>query len=121
MVKDAELHAEEDRKERERIEVRNEADNLLYSTEKSLKEYGDKISDDEKVKINSAMENLKKSMEDNDTESIKTNTQELQQAAYKLAEEMYKSTSAEQQEGSTEEQTAPKDDGVEDADFEVVD
>jgi molecular chaperone DnaK len=121
MVKDAELHAEEDRKERERIEVRNEADNLLYSTEKSLKEYGDKISDDEKAKINSAMENLKKSMEDNDTESIKTNTQELQQAAYKLAEEMYKSTSAEQQDGSTEEQAAPKNDGVEDADFEVVD
>jgi molecular chaperone DnaK len=129
MVKDAELHAEEDKKERERIEVRNEADSLLYSTEKSLKDYGDKISDDEKAKIESAMEDLKSAMASDTVEEIKAKTEALQQAAYKLAEEMYKATAAQQ--GAADDagagtadtgESGPKsDDGVEDADYEVVD
>lgn len=122
MVKDAEIHAEEDKKERERVEVRNEADSLLYSTEKSLKEYGDKISEEEKSAIESAMESLKEAMSSGSVEEIKSNTEALQQAAYKLAEEMYKATAAE----SAEDEEAPQDstdhgDDVEDADFEVVD
>ncbi len=127
MVKDAELHAEEDRKEREKIEVRNEADNLLYSTEKSLKEYGDKISAEEKSNIEQALEELKSAMASDDVETIKAKTEALQQAAYKLAEEMYKAT-ASQGEGATEEAptdsqstTSDNDDNVEDADYEVVD
>ena len=127
MVKEAEMHAEEDKREREKIEVRNEADSLLYSTEKSLKDYGDKISSDEKSKINEAMEALKSAMTSGIVEDIKSKTEALQQAAYKLAEEMYKAN-ATQGEGATEEaptdsnsSTSGKDDNVEDADYEVVD
>ncbi|MGI6466168.1 MAG: molecular chaperone DnaK [Sphaerochaetaceae bacterium] len=123
MVKDAELHAEEDRKEREKIEVRNEADSLIYSTEKSLKDYGDKISEEERGKINTALEDLKGSLSSDNIDEIKSKSEALQQAAYKLAEEMYKST--EQQGEDAQDATATddndKDDGVEDADFEVVD
>jgi molecular chaperone DnaK len=89
MVKDAEIHAEEDRLERQRIEARNEADNLIYSTEKSLKEHGDKISQQEKANIDSALEDLKGVLSNNNVEEIKAKTEALQQAAYKLAEEMY--------------------------------
>jgi len=130
MVKEAELHAEEDKKERERIEVRNEADSLLYSTEKSLKDYGDKISSDEKAKIEHAMQELKDTMSSGSVEEVKSKTEALQQAAYKLAEEMYKATSAQQgaagDQGTAGAQDASShgkktDDGVEDADFEVVD
>ncbi|MDD3822540.1 MAG: molecular chaperone DnaK [Sphaerochaetaceae bacterium] len=130
MVKEAELHAEEDKKERERIEVRNEADSLLYSTEKSLKDYGDKISSDEKAKIEHAMQELKDTMSSGSVEEVKAKTEALQQAAYKLAEEMYKATSAQQgaagDQGTAGAQDASShgkktDDGVEDADFEVVD
>jgi molecular chaperone DnaK len=128
MVKDAELHAEEDKKERERIEVRNEADSLLYSTEKSLKDYGDKISDEEKSKIESAMADLKSAMSSDSLEEIKSKTEALQQASYKLAEEMYKATAAQQgaagqdDAASSDDTTKSKnDDGVEDADYEVVD
>ncbi len=122
MVKDAELHAEEDKREREKVEVRNEADSLYYSTEKSLKEYGDKISDEEKAKIEQAMSDLKGVMESDSVDQIKEKTEALQQAAYKLAEEMYKATAAEQAPEGDE--TSPKDDSddnVEDADYEVVD
>ncbi len=129
MVKDAELHAEEDKKEREKIEVRNEADNLYYSTEKSLKEYGDKISDTEKANIEQAMADLKAVMSSDDIEDIKAKTEALQQAAYKLAEEMYKATAAPQAEpgegpdadSSSSTTGKDEDDGVEDADYEVVD
>ncbi len=128
MVKDAEVHAEEDKKERERIEVRNEADNLLYSTEKSLKEYGDKISAEDKSAIEQAMEELKAAISTNDIDQIKAKNEALQQSAYKLAEEMYKASAAQQ--GEQAEGAAPsgddtssskKDDNVEDADYEVVD
>ncbi len=128
MVKEAELHAEEDRKERERIEVRNEADSLLYSTEKSLKDYGDKISADEKGSIESAMSDLKSAMSSDSVERIKEKTEALQKAAYKLAEEMYKATAAAGQAEAAQEpgqgssaNNTKKNDGVEDADYEVVD
>jgi len=126
MVKDAELHAEEDKLERERIEVRNEADNLLYSTEKSLKEYGDKISSEDKAKIESSMEDLKHTMTNGTPAEIKAKVEALQQAAYKLAEEVYKSSAAQQQAAGEQTEKASstdtkKDDGVEDADYEVVD
>lgn len=128
MIKDAELHAEEDKKEREKIEVKNEADSLYYSTEKSLKEYGDKISDSEKANIEQAMADLKSAMSSDSVKDIKAKTEALQQAAYKLAEEMYKATAAQQ--GEPGEDSDPQtssstksdeDDGIEDADYEVVD
>lgn len=122
MVKDAELHAEEDKREREKVEVRNEADSLYYSTEKSLKDHGDKISEEEKAKIEQAMRDLKGVMDSGSVDEIKAKTEALQQAAYKLAEEMYKATAAQQ--APEGEETSPNDDSndnVEDADYEVVD
>jgi molecular chaperone DnaK len=94
MVKDAEIHAEEDKKARESAETRNAADSLLYATEKSLTDYGDKVSDEEKDKIKAASEDLKKSLEGDDLEDIKQKTEALQQASYKLAEEVYKTQGA---------------------------
>jgi molecular chaperone DnaK len=125
MVKDAEIHAEEDKKEREKIEVRNEADSMMYTTEKSLKEHGDKISESDRSAIEEALESLKQALSSDNLEEIKSKTETLQQAAYKLAEEMYKSTAADQQaqddDASDSSDQDKGDDGVEDADFEVVD
>ena len=99
MVKDAELHADEDKRTRERAEVRNEADTLVYTTEKSLSDYGDKLTAEERDKVESALSDVKSYLESNaaeqfDTEELKTKTEALRQAAYKLAEEMYKNAQA---------------------------
>ncbi len=131
MVREAEAHAEEDKKIRARIDARNEADSLIYSTEKSLKDYGDKISSEDKAKIESAVTDLKQVMENQEAsaEEIKAKNEALQQASYKLAEEVYKQSAAaqgadpsqaQQQDASTSNSKQSKD-GVEDADFEVVD
>jgi len=93
MVKEAEAHAEEDKRERERAEVHNEADSLIYSTEKSLKDYGDKIGAADKEAIDKASKELRKAMEGQDVEAIRQKTETLKQASYKLAEEMYKNAS----------------------------
>ncbi len=127
MVKDAELHASEDKKEREKIEVRNEADNLIYSTDKSLKEFGDKVSESDRAAIEQAKADLSAVLEHGDAAEIKTKIEVLQQASYKLAEEIYKQSAADQQgggqaEGTQAQQQEPSNkDNVEDADFEVVD
>ncbi|MFO7731088.1 MAG: molecular chaperone DnaK [Spirochaetia bacterium] len=141
MVKEAEEHAEEDKTAREKIEVRNEADSLIYSTEKSLSDYGDKIGDEEKQKIESAKDELKKAMEADDLEEMRSKMEALKQASYKLAEEVYKQTGGQEQEGATGaagaaggasagaaeggEQSAGTESGsgenVEDVDYEVVD
>jgi len=89
MVKEAELHAEEDRKEKERVETINEADTLIYSTEKSLKDFGDKLPEDEKRKIEAAIEDLKKAMESGIIDRYQAKSEALAQASHKLAEEMY--------------------------------
>ena len=94
MVKEAEANAESDKKEREKIEARNEADSLIYQTEKSLKEMGDKVNSADKQKIEDAVAALKRSLEGGDTADIKAKTESLQQAAYKIAEEMYKQQGA---------------------------
>ncbi|MBT1073896.1 molecular chaperone DnaK [Geobacter grbiciae] len=95
MVREAESHAAEDKKKRELIEARNHADTLAYSTEKSLKEYGDKIGDDEKKKIEEAVAALRKAMEGDDVDAIKQATDALTQASHKLAEAVYAKTQAE--------------------------
>lgn len=89
MVRDAEAHSAEDKKRRELIENRNQADSLIYSTEKSLKEFGEKIDSAEKKKIEDAVAALKKTMEADNAEAIKKGTEELTQAAHKLAEAVY--------------------------------
>jgi len=130
MVKDAELHAEEDRKAKEMIEARNEADSLIYSTEKSLKEFGDKVSDSDKSAIENAEKELKTALEGDNVEEIRQKMEALKQASYKLAEEMYKQSGGQQtgqgasgadQAAGEGAQSASDDDSVEDADYEVVD
>ena len=126
LVKDAELHAEEDKKKRELIDARNMADSLIYSTEKSVKELGDKLDDATKSSIDQTVENLKKSLEGEDTEEIKRLTEELTKASHKLAETIYANANQEQQaQGQPGPEAgggdAPKDDDdVVDADFEEV-
>ncbi len=94
MVKDAEANAESDKKKREAIDVKNEADSMVYQTEKALKEYGDKVSADDKAKIEAACKELKDALTGDNTEDIKAKTEALKQASYKMAEEMYKSQGA---------------------------
>ena len=94
MVKEAEANAENDKKEREKVEVRNEADSMIYQTEKTLKEMGDKVNAADKQRIEDAVAALKKAIEGGDTADIKSKTEALQQAAYKIAEEMYKQQGA---------------------------
>ena len=123
MVRDAEAHADEDRKKREVIEARNHADSMVYSTEKSLKEFGDKIDAVEKGTIENKVAELKKVMESEDAEAIKKATDELAQSAHKLAEAMYAKTGGAEGEPAGAEHAGgskPKDDNVVDADFEEV-
>ena len=94
MVREAEAHAADDKKEREKAEIRNEADSLIYMTEKSLKDYGDKVSAADKATIEAGLADLKKAMEGQDLELMKQKTEALKQASYKLAEEVYKSAGA---------------------------
>lgn len=123
MVKDAELHAGDDKKKRELVEAKNQADSLVYSTEKSLKDNADKIDDETKTAIESALEELKKVMEGDDVEAINKAVEVLSQASHKLAEAMYAQAQAEEgaaaEEGATQEPAG--DDDVVDAEFEEVD
>lgn len=94
MVKEAEANAEADKRERERVEARNEADSLIYATEKSMSELGDKISGADKQKIQDAIAALKQALESDNVDNIKAKTEELKQASYKIAEEVYKQQQA---------------------------
>ncbi|MFP3958557.1 MAG: molecular chaperone DnaK [Spirochaetaceae bacterium] len=132
MVREAESHAEEDKRARQAAETRNEADNLIYSTEKSLSEFGEKISQEERDTVQSAVTALRQAMDDGDTAEIKGKMEELKQAAHKLAETAYQSASAEQQgnAGDTahgsetsggEDAGSAETEHAEDVDYEVVD
>jgi molecular chaperone DnaK len=94
LVKDAQAHTEEDKKRRKLAEAKNQADNLIYQTEKNLTEYGDKISPEDKTKIQDAVATLKKALEGSDAQAIESATQSLMTASHKLAEEMYKKASS---------------------------
>ncbi|MFA5324512.1 MAG: molecular chaperone DnaK, partial [Smithella sp.] len=93
LVKDAEMHAEEDKKRKELIEARNQADTMIYSVEKNIKEFGDKVDASEKSKIEDAIANAKKALEGDDIEAIKKTQDELMNVSHKLAEAMYAKTS----------------------------
>jgi molecular chaperone DnaK len=118
MVKDAEEHAEEDKKKRELVDAKNHADSLIFSTEKSLKEYGDKVSADEKKAIEDAIAALKSEIESENAENIKTKTEALMQASMKLGEAVYK---ASQQEAASAGGAASGDASSTDEDGKVVD
>ena len=118
MVKDAEAHAEEDKKQKEEVEVRNQTDSLCYSTEQTLNELGDKVSADVKSKAEAAIADAKKALEGSDIEAIKAAGESLQSVAYELAQVVY-ADAQQQTDGAAGAQ--PADDDVVDADYEVVD
>ena len=136
MVHEAEEHAEEDKKRKELVEARNQADTLIHTTEKNLAEYGDKVSDEEKASIEAALQALRDVQESDDVDGIKAKTDMLMQASMKLGEAMYKASQegegapdldmsgmggTDTPEGDAD--AAPSDDDatVVDADFEEVD
>ena len=129
MVGEAEQHADEDKQRRELVEVRNTADSLIHTSEKNLKDYGDKVSDDDKKGIEDAIGELKEARESDELDTIKSKTEALNEAAMKLGEAMYKASQAEATEGAPTAEAgndADVDDGGEDAtvvdaDFEEVD
>jgi molecular chaperone DnaK len=129
MVKEAELHAEEDKREREKAEVRNEADSMIYGTEKNIKDLGDKVNPADKSKAEEAIADLRRALEGGDLQAIKDKTETLKQVSYKIAEEVYKQTGAQPQGPGPEAGPGPGNPqegggntkSAEDADYEVVD
>jgi molecular chaperone DnaK len=121
MVKDAEANAEEDKKRRELIEVKNQADAMIHSTEKNLKEHGDKISAEDKSAIESDVASLKAAIEAGDKSDIEAKLQTLTQSAMKMGEAMYKAEQAAGTSGANAEGGAAAEGEVLDADFEEVD
>ena len=114
-VKEAEAHAAEDKKRKEEVEVRNNADSLVYNTEKTLKELEGKISDDEKSKVESELANVKKALEGTDTETIKTATEKLTQVFYEISQKLYAEANKQGEASSATEEV------VHDADYKVED
>ncbi|BCB21806.1 molecular chaperone DnaK [Bosea sp. ANAM02] len=120
MVKDAEANAAEDKKRREVVEAKNQGESLVHSTEKSLKDYGDKVSEADKGAIESAVEALKTALTGDDAEAIQARTNELMQASMKLGEAMYAASQAEGAAPEGEQPEEAKKDDVIDADFKDV-
>ncbi|RDB64336.1 molecular chaperone DnaK [Gordonibacter sp. 28C] len=120
MVKDAEQHAEEDKKRKEEVEIRNNADALVNATEQTLAEVGDKAPEDVKSAAQEAITEAKSALEGSDLDAIKAATEKMQQAGYKLAEVVYSTQGAADGAAAAAAETAPADDTIE-ADYEVVD
>ena len=123
-VKDAEAHAQEDKKKKEEIEVKNNAESLVYNSEKTLGELGDKISAEEKAKVETEIDNTKKALETNDTEKIKEATEKLTKVFYEMSEQLYKNANPNGAQGAdaNASQEGPKTDengNVYDADYKV--
>jgi molecular chaperone DnaK len=131
LVREAEAHAEEDKRRKELIEARNHADSLVYSVEKNVKEFGDKVDTTEKTKIEEAITKTKKALEGDDIDALKKAQDELMTVSHKLAEAMYAKTAggqggpeagggAQQHSGDQQQASGKKNDDVVDADFEEV-
>ena len=122
-VKDAEAHAEEDKKRKEDIETRNNAESLVYNCQKTIDELGDKISGEEKAKAETEIDNVKKALEGSDTEAIKQATEKLTTVFYSISEKLYAANAATAQSGAEgTEQAGPNVDengNVYDADYKV--
>jgi molecular chaperone DnaK len=127
MVKDAEAHASEDKRRRELVEARNNADALIHTTERTLSENGDKIAQGDRASVEQAMQALKDALTSENAEEIKSKTEALAQASMKIGEALYKAQQAEQagaggpQAGAGGPHDGGGDDKVVDADFEEVD
>ena len=128
MKQDAELHAEEDKQKKELIEVKNQADQLVYSTEKTLKEHGDKVSAETRGNIENAVNNLKEAQKGDDKDAIQKSIEKLGEASQELGKILYEEAAKKQQAGNATQQ-APKEDSsdksdkgdVIDAEFEAKD
>ncbi|MDU5892570.1 MAG: molecular chaperone DnaK, partial [Atopobium minutum] len=120
MVKDAEAHAEEDKRQKDEIEIRNQTDSLAYSTEQTLKELGDKVEEGLKNEVQAAVDEAKKALEGTDIEAIKSASEKLQEVGHKLAEVVY-SAANEQATADASATSSDASDDVVDADYEVVD
>jgi molecular chaperone DnaK len=122
MVKDAEAHAEEDKKRRELVEAKNQGESLIHATEKSLADYGDKVSESDRQGITTAIDALRQALAGEDSEVVKARTTDLMQASMKLGEAMYAAQAADGEGGEPqpEGENAQKDDVI-DADFQEVD
>ncbi|MBR1479869.1 MAG: Hsp70 family protein, partial [Alphaproteobacteria bacterium] len=118
MLKDAEANAAEDKKRKELIEVKNQAETLVNTTEKGLADYGDKVSAEEKTKIEEDLNALKEALKGEDKESIQAKIQALMQSSMKIGEMMYKDMQEKQQgDAAQTQEQKPADDGVVDGDF----
>ena len=122
-VQEAAQYESEDKKRREEVDLRNNADQMIYQTEKTVSEFGDKLSDEEKNKINTAKEALKEALKGTDIEAIKAKQEELQKEVYAISEKVYKAAAEAQQAagGAAPEQNPANDNNVYDADFSDVD
>jgi molecular chaperone DnaK len=122
MMKEAEAHAEEDKERREVAEVRNNADALVYQTEKLLTDQADKVADDDRATIQAAIDELKAALAGEDTEAIKAKHQALVQASQEFAQRLYAATQAQQSPGGGGASASPGDLGDDEvADAEIVD
>jgi molecular chaperone DnaK len=121
-VKEAEQFAEDDKKREEEVTVRNNADSMIYQTEKSLSDLGDKASDGDKANVEAAIERLRETLNGSDIDAIKEATEKVSESFYPIAQKMYEQTAQQQGAGAGPDFTTPEDDGdVVDADYEVVD
>ncbi len=123
MIKDAEMNAEADKKRKEEVDIRNNADAMVFQVEKTLKDMGDKADAAEVADINKAKDELKKALEGNDTAEIKAKTEALQEVLYKMTEKMYAAAQAAQQDqggAESQGQSGPQEDGVYDAEYKEV-
>ncbi|WP_138415700.1 molecular chaperone DnaK [Aquibacillus sediminis] len=121
MVKDAEENAEEDKKRREEIELRNEADQMIFTTDKTIKDLGDKVTDDEKQKAETAKDELQKALDENDIDQIKEKKEALEEQVQALSVKLYEQAQADAQAAQGAEGEAQQGDDVVDADYEEVD
>ncbi len=119
-VKEAEQYAAEDKARKDEVDARNAADQVIYQSEKTLEELGDKVTDTEKAPIQAAIEKLREALKGSDVEAIKTATEEVQKAFYAISEKLYQQQAAQGADAGAA-GAAPSDDGVVDADYEVVD
>ncbi|MBO4501380.1 MAG: Hsp70 family protein, partial [Clostridia bacterium] len=125
-VRDAEMHAAEDKKQRESIEVKNSAENAIYSAEKTLADLGDKVTESDKAPVNAAIEKLRQDIKDNNTDAMKADTEALQKAFYDISSKIYgqqggAAGGAGSAPGADQGEAKPNDDGVYDADFTDTD
>ena len=120
-VQEAAQYESEDKKRREEVDIRNNADQMVYQTEKTVNEFGDKLSDEEKNKINTAKEALKEALKGTDVEAIKSASEALQKEVYAVSEKVYKAAAQAQSQAGEQADAQPNDNNVYDADFSDVD